>query len=84
MPNQSEIAKYELIGNLLALVTSDLNKFVLLLQTSTIEKLNIQILYCCLGHLNFDNIIQLIFMLSGLKMFESMNKFFYKTCLLAK
>lgn len=72
------------MDNLFVLITSNLYKFALLSQTSSLERPNIQILHCRLGHVHIDNIIKLIPLLSGLKMSKSRNIFFCETYVLAK
>lgn len=73
-----------LMGNLFILSTSNLYKFALLSQNSHVDRPDIQILYCQLSYLHVDNIMQLISMSMGLKMPDSITKFFCETCVLVK
>lgn len=66
------------------LFINNLYKFALLLQISNVIKLDIEIIYCCLDHLNIDNIIKLISIFTEIEIPNSISKFFYKTFVLAK
>lgn len=84
MQNQSEIAISKLIDNLFIFFINNLYEFALFSQILNIIKLDIEIIHCCLGHLNVDSIIKLISMSTGIEIPNSISKFFYEIYVLIK
>ena len=72
------------MGNLFILFTNDLYEFALLLQILNVTKPDLKTIHCRLDHLNVDSIIKLISMPTGIEMPNSISKFFYEICVLAK